>query len=394
MNGPPAGAGAGQPGADRRRLRRVALLIAAACLVPAVLDAWQWYMQGRLDGGDGGGEVPWAGMAFQAGEWVILGGLTLLVYSLAVRFPLRGPRARRNLAIHAAGALVLCVGWASLGVVLRLLLGILPPEEELLRHSVSWVLFSLPWSVFMYFAILGCLLAFAYFFESKEREALAARLAAQVAEARLGALRMQLHPHFLFNSLNAVAVLVRDGRAAEATRVVEQLSEVLRQVLDESHGGEVPLAEELAFVRNYLAIEEVRFPDRLEVRWRIDPAAEDARVPSFVLQPLVENALRHGVAALSRRSTVDIEAAVEGTELRLAVENDAPGAAQRERAPGRRAGGRGLGLANLRERLATLYGERADLSLGEAEGRVRAEVRLPLSRHAGAEEAGPGEAPA
>ena len=359
--------------------RRVGLLIAAFCLVPAVLDGWQAYLQARLAGD---ADVPWRWMAFQAGEWIILGALTPLVFAFAVRFPLRGERVGRHVVLHTLGALVLCVGWASAGVGLRAVLGMLPTDVPLRQHAASWLLISLPWSVLLYFAVLGCVYAFAYALEAKEREAVTARLAAQVAEARLDALRMQLHPHFLFNSLNAVAVLVRDGRTTDAARVVEQLSEMLRELLGEQNTREVQLAREIDFVRKYLAIEEVRFSDRLAVRWNLAPEALDALVPSFLLQPLVENALRHGVAARSDPSTIEVEALIQDGELRLAVINDAPDAAARERTRGR-----GLGLASTRERLATLFGERAALSLTESDGRVRAEVRMPYRPAKAPEEA-------
>lgn len=353
---------------DRRRLRRVAALIAAACVVPAVLDGWQSYMQARLAGDR---ETPWGLVAFQAGEWIILGALTPIAYLLGTRFPLRPPRLARHVTIHLTGALVLCVGWASAGIGLRAILGMLPQSMPLSRHAASWMLTSLPWSVFMYFTVLGCVMAFAYFFEAKEREAHAARLTAQVAEARLGALRMQLHPHFLFNSLNAVQVLIRDQRNADANLVVDRLSDILRHVLSQGDAQEVPLAEEEEVLRKYLAIEEMRFSDRLTVRWDITPEAAAGLVPSFVLQPLVENALRHGVAAMSDRGTVDIEARVDGDALVLRVTNDAPAVAPPEN------GGQGVGLANTRERLATLYGAHARLALHRLERRVTAEIRLP-----------------
>jgi hypothetical protein len=358
------------PGADRRRLRRTAALIAASCVVPAILDGWQSYMQWRLGGGDGS---PWAGVAFQAGEWIILGSLTPIVYLLAMRFPPRPPRLARHLLVHLGGALVLCVGWASAGIGLRAMLGILPERMRLVDHAASWMLTSLPWSVFMYFAILGSVLAFAYFFESREREATAARLEAQVAASRLGALRMQLRPHFLFNSLNAVAVLVRDRRTEEAARVVEQLSDILRQLLAGENEQEVPLSREVALLRKFLAIEEVRFSDRLNVVWRIDPSTEEALVPSFALQPLVENALRHGVAAMSEPGTVAIDTRVEGDDLVVRVSNDVPDAGSRAERQGS-----GVGIRNTRERLATMYGERAGLSLDEEPGRVTAIMRLPF----------------
>jgi two-component system, LytTR family, sensor kinase len=358
--------------AERRRIRRVAWIIAAACLVPGVLDGWQSYMQGRLYGDNG---VAWRQIVFQTGEWVILGALTSIVYAMAVRFPLRGERLGRTLTLHGLGALMLCIGWASSGIALRALLGTLPTDVALPRHAASWLLISLPWSVFLYFAMLGCMFAFSYAFEARERQAQAATLAAQVAEARLDALRMQLHPHFLFNSLNAVAVLVRDGRTTEAAAVIEQLSELLRVVLSEKDVREVPLERELSFMQQYLAIEMLRFSDRLDVRWTIAPDANAALVPVFILQPLIENAIRHGVAARSARTTIEIEANVEGETLRLVVSNDMAEPAARERTRGR-----GVGLSGTRERLAALYGERANLTTDQSGLRFRAEIRLPIRR--------------
>jgi two-component system, LytTR family, sensor kinase len=363
-------ASAGRPAAfDRRRLRPFGLLIAAACLVPALLDAWQASLQSSLAGE---GAAPWRIVVFQGGEWVILGALTPLVYLLAPRFPLRRPHVARDIAAHVGGALALCVGWASCGIALRAALGILPRDVALGRHAASWVLTSLPWSVFMYFTVLGCVLAFAYFFEAREREAQAARLAAQVTQARLDALRVQLHPHFLFNSLNAVAVLVRDGRAEQAVRVVEQLSDILRELLSGGDEALVSLSREVAFLEKYLDIERTRFPDRLEVRWQVDPAALEALVPSFVLQPLVENALRHGVAARAAPTLVEVRAAIEHDTLVLGVSNDAP-------EPGEvgATGGRGVGLANMRERLLALYGPAAGVSLDRTGDRVVSTVRIP-----------------
>lgn len=359
---------------ERRRLRRVAWIIAAACLVPGALDGWQTYMQARLYGDS---DTPWSQVLFQFGEWVILGALTSVVYTMAVRFPLRGERLGRTLALHGLGALALCVLWASLGIALRGALGTLPTDVSLARHATSWLLISLPWSLFLYFAMLGCMFAFSYAFEARERQAQAATLAAQVAEARLDALRMQLHPHFLFNSLNAVAVLVRDGRTSEAAAVIEQLSELLRVVLSEKDAREVPLDRELSFMEQYLAIEMLRFSDRLDVRWHIAPETRQAMVPIFILQPLVENAIRHGVAARSARTVIDVEARLEADVLHLVVNNDAAEAGSRDRTRGR-----GVGLTSTRERLAALYGDRARLVLSESAGRVRAEIRLPL-RHRG-----------
>jgi signal transduction histidine kinase len=353
------------------------LIIAVACFVPAVLDGVLTYVQAGL----GGRTASWQEIFWQANEWLILGALTPIAYTLARRYPLRPPIRGRNLLAHAGGALLLCIGWAGAGAAFRWILGIGPSDGSKTQQLVGWVLTTIPWGTFMYFTTLGCLHAFGYFVEAKEREAQTARLAAQVAEARLGALRMQLHPHFLFNSLNAITVLVRDQDTATAGRMLSLLSDVLRQVLRTDQSHEVSLADELTFLERYLAIEQVRFSDRLEVRFDVDDTLRDAAVPAFLLQPLVENALRHGIAKRADGGIVEVSARREGDELVLTVTDNGPGVAAAA-ADGASADGNGLGLANIRERLTTLYGSRARLELRSGQSPdgsgTRAIVRVPF----------------
>jgi signal transduction histidine kinase len=352
------------------RSRPYWLLIAAACLVPAALDVLQSSMQARL----AGRPARWQDLTFQGGEWLFFGILTPFIYLLAQRFPLRRATWKRALAVHALGALALCVGWASLGLLLGWVLRRYPAEGHLPSAYLSWLLTSLPWSVFLYFAVLGCVYAFTYFVAVREREAQQARLAAQLAEAKLGALRMQLNPHFLFNSLNAIAVLVRDRKTREASRMLELLGGVLRQVLYAESRPEVTLAEELRFLEQYLEIEQVRFSDRLQVRWSVAPALRDVLVPEFILQPLVENAIRHGVAKRSDAGAIEIAASTSEGDVVLSVQDDGPGYdPERDEA--------GVGLANIRSRLETLFGDAGCLQLVRAEGGgTKAMVRLPLRR--------------
>jgi two-component system LytT family sensor kinase len=354
--------------ADRFSERRVWLLIAAACIVPAVLDALQTYLQARLLDGH---PPRWRDVVFQGTEWLFLGALTPITYYLGRRVPLRRADWPRALAVHLAGALGLCVGWASLGVLLGFALDRYPAQGNLVRDYVSWTLTTVPWSVFMYFTVLGCVHAFSYFVQAQEREAHASRLAAQLAEARLGALRTQLNPHFLFNSLNALTVLVREPNIPAASRMLELLGDVLRQVLRTDQPHEVPLAEELRFLEQYLAIEQVRFSDRLHVTWEIEERTRAALVPGFVLQPIVENAIKHGVARRAEAGRIAIRSRLVDTTLELAVRDDGVGmtATQKE----------GVGLSNTRERLRTLYGERATVSIAAPpDGGTLVTVRLPF----------------
>ncbi|MDF2772323.1 MAG: histidine kinase internal region [Geminicoccaceae bacterium] len=358
------------------RIGRLWLVIAVACVVPAVLDGSLTYVQARLDGRT----ARWEEIFWQANEWLILGALTPLVYWLARLYPIRPPFRARNILAHFGGALALCVGWAGLGAVTRWVLGIGPTDVSKLGYLTGWLLTTIPWGTFMYFTTLGCMYAFAYFVEAKEREAQAARLAAQIAEARLGALRMQLHPHFLFNSLNAITVLVRDQDTAGASRMLELLSDVLRQVLRTDQTHEVSLADELSFLERYLAIEQVRFSDRLRVEFNVDDSLRDAAVPAFLLQPLVENALRHGISRRDDAGQIAISAREEDDVLVLEVRDDGPGIMPDD---GRREESNGVGLRNVRERLTTMYGANASLRLQspthDGHGTV-AVVTLPLRR--------------
>jgi two-component system sensor histidine kinase AlgZ len=210
---------------------------------------------------------------------------------------------------------------------------------------------------------------------ARERERLL-RAEARAHEARLAALRLQLQPHFLFNALNAVSTLVADGRPAEANRMLARLADFLRATLDRRDAVEVPLSEEIAFTRRYLEIEEVRFGSRLRVEVDVDPAAERALVPPMILQPLVENAVRHAIVPRVSGGAVGIVAAREDGFLRLGVDDDGPGVAK----DGSTADvpRPGLGLANTRERLAELYGSRAEIRFGESSrGGLAVWLRLP-----------------
>jgi signal transduction histidine kinase len=362
------------------KIGRLWLLIAAACFVPAILDGSLTYLQARLDG-----RVPgWEEIFWQANEWLILGALTPIAYWLARRYPIRPPILGRNLLAHAGGALLLCIGWATAGASLRWVLGIAPTEISKTQQLTRWLLTTIPWGTFMYFTTLGCVHAFGYFVEAKQRESQASRLAAQVAEARLGALRMQLHPHFLFNSLNAITVLVRDQDTANAGRMLELLSDVLRQVLRADQTHETSLADEIGFLERYLAIEQVRFSDRLQVRFDVDDSLRDASVPAFLLQPLVENALRHGIAKRADGGRLEVVAKRDDDMLVLSVSDNGPGL-DPSITP-RDNGGNGLGIANARERLTTLYGAEATLALRDrgaedGDGTI-AVVRLPYRRYA------------
>ena len=346
-------------------------MIFAAWLVPALLSGLNTFMQSRLEG-----ERPdWHWISFNSIDWLIYALLTPFVFRAGRRLPLAAPHLVRNILLHAVGALGMCVAWASLGTLLRLAIFPTSPDltgAKVLREFIAWVFTTLPFGFGVYFALVGIEHSLFYFGQAREREIQAARLSAQLAEARLSALRMQLNPHFLFNSLNAITVLVRDQNTAAASRMLELLSDVLREVLRAETTSETTLAKEFEFLERYLAIERVRFSDLLRPVIEVDPALASAQIPRFLLQPLVENALRHGIAQRADAGAINIAAWREAVDLVLTVRDDGPGLA------GGAAGRGGVGLANTAARLAALYGERASLTVSNAEGGgAIATVRLP-----------------
>jgi hypothetical protein len=233
----------------------------------------------------------------------------------------------------------------------------------------------------VYWLIVVAAHAFRLYRQARQRQVEALRLAqenaelqARLSQAQLEVLRAQLHPHFLFNTLNTISGLIRDRRGDQAVDVVSRLGQLLRRSLGRSdHQQPVPLSEELDFTEAYLAIEQARFRDRLEVEYQIEPEALGAAVPSMLLQPLVENAIRHGLAD-SAQGRVSIRAACKAGNLYLDVLDNGRGL----KGPGNPGAGAGIGLANTRALLEWLYGpdHRFDLSTGNGSG-VQVSIRIP-----------------
>jgi two-component system, LytTR family, sensor kinase len=219
---------------------------------------------------------------------------------------------------------------------------------------------------------------------SEERERLL-RVESELREARLLALRYQLNPHFLFNSLNAVSTLVLDGNAPAATRMLAQIGDLLRTSLDSEVTAEVTLSQELAFTEGYLAIEQTRLGERLKIDMAVPVETRDALVPNMLLQPLVENAVRYGVAPLIEGGWIAIKSALNADRLRIVVGNSG------RRGEGeQKKNGNGIGLGNTAERLKTLYGANFEFSLGWPEaGGCEVVLELPLRRTRNLQEVSP-----
>jgi two-component system, LytTR family, sensor kinase len=228
--------------------------------------------------------------------------------------------------------------------------------------------FGLLNQLMIYCAVLAAGFAREFFLREQQRRREAVQLEAQLARARLDALRMQLNPHFLFNTLHAVSALVERDPAG-VRKMIARLSELLRMTLDSKREEEVPLRDELAFLQRYLDIMAVRFQGRLRVSTSVDDEASNVRVPNFILQPLVENALEHGVSRTGE-AEIAITARRDGGQLLIAIHDRGPGFDASAES--------GVGLANTRARLAALYGGAATVEMRTApEGGAAAELRLP-----------------
>jgi len=216
-------------------------------------------------------------------------------------------------------------------------------------------------NLLIYWVIVSVSHAFDYYRQMQERELRAAELEKRLAQARLQTLQMQLNPHFLFNSLHAISALVHKD-ADMADQMITRLSDLLRYALEGTDAQEVPLRQELDFLRRYLEIEQTRFGDRLAVGLEIAPETLDALVPNLLLQPLVENAIRHGIEPRAKPGRIELRAGCENGQLKLEVRDNGVGLS-----PDRKVE-EGVGLSNTRARLKQLYGERHRFALSETPG--------------------------
>jgi two-component system LytT family sensor kinase len=235
-----------------------------------------------------------------------------------------------------------------------------------------------PIDLLAYWIVIGFVYASRYYSELGEREVAAARLEASLAEARLEVLRRQLSPHFLFNTLNAISVLALRGDNEAVVETLSSLGDLLRFAIDENHPQTVPLSEELTFLDGYLGIQHVRFGDRLTVELEAAPQTLEVLVPFMILQPIVENAIEHGISVQCDKSTITIRADVETSRLRLRVSDSGPGF-NGHRPGASSANGNGIGLANTRRRLDQLYGSDYSIEYGPSpRGGASVAIYLPL----------------
>jgi len=309
--------------------------------------------------------------------WVVFAPM---IDALWRRFPFEGRGWWRSIVIHLFTTPVFGVLWT----LTRWGASFIPAVDPM-PLDFTWTLIAhFPLWFLSYWVIVAVRQATYNYGRFREREVRASLLEAKLAQAQLEMLKMQLHPHFLFNTLHAISTLIhKDADAAD--EMVAQLSDLLRMTLATIGIQEVPLQQELEFLARYLEIQKTRFQDRLEVTLDIPPETLDVRVPNQVLQPIVENAIRHGIDARSGQGLIEIRARTTDHMLELTVRDDGPGLRsevrldiQPDNAP---RDGRGIGLANTRARLRELYGPASTLHLGNhPDGGAIVTLSLPLRR--------------
>jgi signal transduction histidine kinase len=316
--------------------------------------------------------------------WYIPAVLAPIIMAFALRHPFDRSRWPRQLALHLMAALSYSVVHTAIMMATRLLLLI---GQELPPNFPGWpnyVLLSyltqLDWLLMTYLFLIGVAHALAYRRESEARALNASQLETRLVEAQLQALQRQLHPHFLFNTLNTVSGLIRTDPDAADT-MIDRLGDLLRMTLNKSNVQEVSLKEELEVLQTYVEIERTRFGDRLAIDLRVPSGTLDAQVPSLVLQPLVENAIRHGIAPHARPGRITVSAERENGDLVLQVLDNGDGL------PPERliALNRGVGLENTRARLTHLYRDRFEFTFSNLDRGFRVLIRIPFAVHVPAE---------
>ena len=288
---------------------------------------------------------------------------TPFILKLARRFPLERRRWLVNSLVHLAAAAVFSFVLLAIYVLTASLAGLENDGASFIAAFRTQMVLSFHSEFLTYWMVIGLHQALDYYNKYRERELRASQLETRLAQAQLDALKMQLHPHFLFNTLNSISVLMSEDVKA-ARRMLNRLSDLLRASLEQAGKHEVSLKEELEFLHNYLEIEQTRFQDRLVVRMEIEPAALDARVPNLILQPLVENAIRHGIAPRAEPGLIEIRAGRQNGMVELMV---------RDNGAGLSAGSedwltKGIGLSNTRSRLEQLYGSGHQFEMNDASG--------------------------
>lgn len=367
------------PGFSFRRYRWLGLIV-LVCIVAAMFFASLTFVMLKVFEKSKAGQ---AGIGVVLLWWLtrflLWAALSPFVVLLVRRFPIEARPAPR-FAIHLAASLVfsfvhVCMQFA----LFSLLAGVHNLFFNGFREALEVALNNYPFGVVAYWVVVAIVYASSYYQRYGQEQIRASQLQAELAEAQLSALRMQLQPHFLFNALHSLNDLViTEPRAA--TRMIARLGDFLRMTLQNTGVQRVPLNRELEFLDAYLQIERIRFADRLTVSVKASPAVLNAEVPNLLLQPLVENAVRHGFSSQVGPGRIEVTADAHGEVLRITVRDHGPGIHDRKSSSQRQ----GMGLAITQGRLRHAYGENCSLSIGNhAEGGALVSCELPLRMYCG-----------
>ena len=356
------------------RLARVALIFGVWTVVGVTFSG-----QGLYSAAFAEPPIPWQRVLYTQMTWVYLWALaTPFILRLVRRFPFGRGHWLRNSAAHVlfSHLCVLVVGYLE-HAVLYLTYRRPGGYPYVLRNGLSFTISNYTEGLSIYLIVAFLSSAYSYYQKYREGELRASRLEAQLSQAQLQALKMQLHPHFLFNTLHSIsALLSRDTEGART--MIARLGDFLRLTLENSGTQEVTLRREMEFLNCYLEIERIRFQDRLATRVDVEAGALDVPVPNLILQPIVENAIRHGVATRSGPGEIEIRAGLRDGSLFIRVRDNGPGLPPKRNAQGPLT--KGVGLANTRTRLEHLYGARHRFEIAnDPAGGSAVTLEIPLT---------------
>ncbi len=284
--------------------------------------------------------------------FLLWAGLTFVVASLARRFPIERRQLARGLALHVGLGVTVVLAALTLELALNLALAQLWPDALRPNGLVGLIAYKFHVYFLVYWMVVGATRALDYYTRFQASQLLAAQLETQLAQAQLHALQMQLHPHFLFNTHHSIISLMLKNETAAAIAMLTRLSDLLRSTLRRKNRQVGSLRDELDALDLYLGIQRLRYRERLKVVTDVDPAVLDQEVPSLILQPLVENALQHGIDAMSDGGTLELSAQCRGGSVSIAIRDSGPGVSPDFNV----AATQGIGLRNTRDRLERLYG--------------------------------------
>jgi sensor histidine kinase YesM len=354
---------------------RAGVIFAIWTVIGLVFSA-QWYFAAFRS------EMPveWSRALYVQMSWGYLWGLaTPIILWLVRRFPIDKQNWARNAVTH----LLTSVGLAFLvGIVGHIIIylnyGRALGRPYQFANSLRFAVNNFTEGLGVYLLVAFLSYAYSYYQRYREGELRSSQLEAQLSQAQLQALKMQLHPHFLFNTLHSISALLHKDTEA-ARKMISRLGDFLRLTLENSGTQEVTLEQEMEFLRCYLEIERIRFQDRLTTRVQVDPDALKTHVPNLILQPIVENAIRHGIAPRSAPGEIEIHAKQENGFLRIQVRDNGPGLPKNRNADSLFK--KGLGLSNTLSRLDRLYGERHRFEIAnDPRGGLAVTLEIPSTR--------------